>query len=374
MPRNGSGTASIIHDFTPLTTIESSAVDENNLDIAEMLTNSLPVDGQKGMTGQLKAVSGDAQAPGISFGVDRDTGIFRKGSGALGVSSNGTEVAAFSASGISFSAGANFQKSTTIPNGSSSSPGMKFSSGSGFAWISGKFRAIVNGVIAGTFEENGPDTSGGISIITQYKGDKRYAQKGRSVTFDGSVTANSFIVNGDNAVLDNRTISTSHGIAGGGDLSGNRTITTTGYLRALYDSRSKSSGFIARTGSSSVSTRSISGGDGITVSNGNGLSGNPSISVSNDVWRDGRKPAAIDLSNILATTNANAVNSIVMATRIDSGAEKVFGDTIVGSKLRPSNAKGQFGGGTLPGIWMCMGYSRSSGSGEEKTTIWRRVS
>jgi hypothetical protein len=70
------------------------------------MTNSLPRDGQAGMTGQFKAASGTATAPGISFGSDTNTGFFPKSADVIGVAVGGTEVGTIGSTGFStFSSG-----------------------------------------------------------------------------------------------------------------------------------------------------------------------------------------------------------------------------------------------------------------------------
>lgn len=100
MPRNGSGTHSIPNSFSSGTTISSSAVNANFTDIGSEITGSLPRDGQAGMTGQFQAANGTLAAPGISFGSDTNTGIYRKSGDTMGVVSGGTEVATIGSTGI----------------------------------------------------------------------------------------------------------------------------------------------------------------------------------------------------------------------------------------------------------------------------------
>jgi hypothetical protein len=70
------------------------------------------------------------------------------------------------------------------------------------------------------------------------------------------------------------SIATNNGITGG-------TITTTGTLgltgQALALHNLATSGIIARTGAGTVAARTITGGSGITVTNGDGVSGNPTV-------------------------------------------------------------------------------------------------
>lgn len=100
MARNGSGTMSILNSFSANTTIESSAMNANFTDIASEITNSLPRDGQAAMSGQLKAASGTATAPSITFGSDTDTGFYRKSANTIGVVSGGTEVGTLGSNGL----------------------------------------------------------------------------------------------------------------------------------------------------------------------------------------------------------------------------------------------------------------------------------
>jgi hypothetical protein len=100
LARNGSGTFTMPNTFTPSTTILSSDVNENNTDIANELTNSLALDGQSTMTGQIKAASGTVGAPGWSFSADLDCGFYRIGANNIGLALNGAKVVDFSTTGV----------------------------------------------------------------------------------------------------------------------------------------------------------------------------------------------------------------------------------------------------------------------------------
>lgn len=103
MPRNGSGTASIVNTFTPLTTADANDVNDNFTDIATMITDSLPRDGQAGMTGVFLATSGTATEPGISFNADTNTGIRRPAGDQLALVCGGADVATVDSTGVSVS-------------------------------------------------------------------------------------------------------------------------------------------------------------------------------------------------------------------------------------------------------------------------------
>ena len=80
------------------------------------------------------------------------------------------------------------------------------------------------------------------------------------------------------AVQTSRQISAGTGLAGGGDLSADRTLSLTGQALALHSL--STNGMIARTGSGSVAARSIVAGAGISVANGDGVAGNPTVSLN----------------------------------------------------------------------------------------------
>lgn len=92
MSRNGSGTMSIPNTMTAGTTITAAPHNQNYSDIASELTNSLALDGQSTMAGQLKAAAGTVALPGIAFGSDTDSGIYRIGANNMGVALGGSKV------------------------------------------------------------------------------------------------------------------------------------------------------------------------------------------------------------------------------------------------------------------------------------------
>jgi microcystin-dependent protein len=100
MARNGSGTMTIPNTLVPGEVITASDHNENYADIAAEITNSVAVDGQSTMTGAFKAASGTAAAPGITFGSDTDSGIYRIGANNLGVGVNGAEVLDVATTGL----------------------------------------------------------------------------------------------------------------------------------------------------------------------------------------------------------------------------------------------------------------------------------
>lgn len=85
MPRNGSGTMSILNAFSANTPVEAAEVNANFTDVGSEITSSLPRDGQAAMTGQLKCSDGTSGAPGLAFEADTDCGFYRISANRMGV-------------------------------------------------------------------------------------------------------------------------------------------------------------------------------------------------------------------------------------------------------------------------------------------------
>lgn len=146
MPRNGSGTMSTPNSFSSGATISSSAMNANFTDVASEITNSLPRDGQAAMTGQFKAASGTAAAPGIAFGSDTDTGLYRKAGNEIGISAGGTEVGAFTSKGLTGLAG--IPTGVMMPYGATTAP-------SGWVRVNGR---TIGSAASGATERANADT------------------------------------------------------------------------------------------------------------------------------------------------------------------------------------------------------------------------
>jgi hypothetical protein len=106
----------ISNSFSSGSTIASSAVNANFTDIASEITGSLPVNGEKGMTGQFKAASGTVLLPGVAFSSDTDCGFYRIGADNIGFAIGGVKVLDISSTGVAITG----QLTTTngpIPSG-----------------------------------------------------------------------------------------------------------------------------------------------------------------------------------------------------------------------------------------------------------------
>lgn len=75
-------------------------VNEDFQDVGDALTDSLPRDGQAGMTGQFQSIDGTSGAPGISWGSDPSTGIRREGPGDMVMVCSGTDVLEITTAGV----------------------------------------------------------------------------------------------------------------------------------------------------------------------------------------------------------------------------------------------------------------------------------
>jgi microcystin-dependent protein len=82
----------VLHTATTLTPISSSDYNANFADFASEMTNSLAVDGQSIMSGQLKAANGTVSLPGFTFGSDQNTGLYRIGSDNIGIAAGGAKI------------------------------------------------------------------------------------------------------------------------------------------------------------------------------------------------------------------------------------------------------------------------------------------
>jgi microcystin-dependent protein len=102
MARNGSGTYSIPVTMTAGTSATAADQNTNFSDIATALTQSLAVDGQTPMTGQLPAAVGSLAAPGYTFNGDLDTGRYHSGADGMVDVCGGTALVTYSTTAIAF--------------------------------------------------------------------------------------------------------------------------------------------------------------------------------------------------------------------------------------------------------------------------------
>lgn len=165
MPRNGSGTQSTPNSFVADTTISSADMNENFTDIAAEITNSLPRDGQAGMTGQFKSSSGTLAAPGIAFSSSTGLGFRRSAGDTMKIVAAGADVAEVTSSGITMES----SKALTVGGVSIVAmpvgmmvPYVATTAPSG--WVRGNGRTIGNASSGGTERANA-DTADLFSLL-----------------------------------------------------------------------------------------------------------------------------------------------------------------------------------------------------------------
>lgn len=141
--------------------------------------------------------------------------------------------------------------------------------------------------------------------------------------------ANTTLVSGT-MVATTRNVSSGTGLTGGGDLSADRTLALTGQALALHNLGT--SGIIARTAASTVAARTITGtANQITVTNGDGVAGNPTLSL----------PADVDITTSLDIGSVGA---------IDAAAVRVAGDIRASGTIYATDFVLSGGAGGTPGI------------------------
>ena len=186
MPRNGSGTHSIPNSFSSGSTISSSAMNANFTDIATEMTNSLPRDGQAGMTGQFTAASGTSSLPGVAFGSDTDTGFYRKASNTIGVSAGGTEVGTIDSNGFNSALGllVPIPTGVILPYGATTSP---------TGWVRCNARTIGNASSSATERANAATETLFTFLWTNYGDTVCAVSSGRGVSAAADYAANKTI-------------------------------------------------------------------------------------------------------------------------------------------------------------------------------------
>jgi hypothetical protein len=174
MPRNSSGVYVLPQAaFIPNTTISSSAVNSDLSDLANEITFSLATTGVSSMTGQLKAASGAANAPGISFASATNTGFYLAGTNQIGWSSAGVLGATFNNDqSVSWSGNASWSGGVTfngaaIHNGTTTFNTLTylFGIGSATAFITGlQSNAAIEFVIDGFGATISPGQKGHLEV------------------------------------------------------------------------------------------------------------------------------------------------------------------------------------------------------------------
>ncbi len=106
MSRNASGTYTLPagNPVVTGTLIESSWANSTLGDIASSLTDSLSRSGQGGMTAALRIVDGTVSAPGLAFGNETGSGLYRTGAGDYSFAVLGTQKMRITSNGVDVTA------------------------------------------------------------------------------------------------------------------------------------------------------------------------------------------------------------------------------------------------------------------------------
>lgn len=104
MPRNSNGTYALPsgNPVSPSTLIESLWANTTLADVGQALTESLDRYGRGTMLAAFRVADGTVTAPGVAFGSEASTGIYRSGAGVLGLSVLGVAKATITAAAFTF--------------------------------------------------------------------------------------------------------------------------------------------------------------------------------------------------------------------------------------------------------------------------------
>lgn len=211
--------------------------------------------------------------------------------------------------------------------------------------ISGAFKVDQNFDVYGQFKVQDAATQDSIIVKGSGSGNNSYSVtiKSNSLSANRIVTlpnADVTLVSGTMVPTSRTlTISTSNGIAGGQsalDLSTNRSwsLSLTGQSSAFHNLAT--SGIVTRTAANTITARTItSSGEGISVTNGDGISGNPLITLNSTSASTGNTVVYRNINGdfsaniITASLAGNADTATKLATTVNINSEPFDGSNSI---------------------------------------------
>lgn len=148
---------------------------------------------------------------------------------------------------------------------------------------------------------------------------------------DGALYANTILLDNEStniasSVRSSRTISTSSGIAGGGNLTANRTFSLTGNALSLHNM--SANGIVTKTAAGTLVPRTMTQGNGINIANGNGVAGNPTFSIDTGVVATINTTQTITGTKTFAATTFNGNITANANTAVAPGSYVSFNDKL----------------------------------------------
>jgi len=196
-----------------------------------------------------------------------------------------------------------------------------------------------------------PDSGANASFVMTEGNQTLYGTKTFSSVIDGSIIGNAGTVT--NGVYTSRSIGTGTGLTGGGNLSADRTLSLTGQALAFHNL--SGNGLVVKTGNGTAAVRSIVAGTGISVTNGDGVSSN--ITITNTFTSPGTNLGIVNSVSsgpiITSSTSSTGIGGMLaQGATIPVASESSFGvinasseaQSIAGSKKFNNQIQGNING------------------------------